>query len=315
MSERADKLKRWGGLAVSLALLAAGAYVVWRLVRDHSPRELARLVLDRPPASLALALILALLAWAALAGYDALSFRMMRTRLPLVEVLRDAFTSYALAFNLGASAFTGGAVRVRLYGRHGVGPKDVTRLMAANVTTMWSGFALIAGVAFTLWPVAIPGATKWGPAAVRVIGVACLALVALYLVLAWRGKTLHVRAWEYPLPTLPWAAAQIGVAAAHWTCAAAVVHALLPGDVPFLRVLGLYLLAAIAGSIAHVPGGLGVTEGVFVLALESEIPEPAVLGAVLAFRALFLWLPLLASLALFAQHELRPRAEAEPVEA
>jgi hypothetical protein len=52
------------------------------------------------------------------------------------------------------------------------------------------------------------------------------------------------------------------------------------------------LIAAIAGVMLHVPAGLGVTEAVFVAMLSHKVPEHQLIGALLAFRALFYLLPL-----------------------
>jgi uncharacterized membrane protein YbhN (UPF0104 family) len=67
------------------------------------------------------------------------------------------------------------------------------------------------------------------------------------------------------------------------------------------------LIAAMAGVMLHVPAGLGVTEAVFIAILSSRVPEHQLLGALLAFRALFYLTPLLAGALLYMKHEMRTR--------
>jgi hypothetical protein len=54
----------------------------------------------------------------------------------------------------------------------------------------------------------------------------------------------------------------------------------------------------VAGVLTHVPAGLGVLETVFVVLLGDRIPEPELLAALLAYRAIYYLVPLgLAALA------------------
>ena len=46
-----------------------------------------------------------------------------------------------------------------------------------------------------------------------------------------------------------------------------------PGAVPFLAFLGAFLAAILLGMASHVPGGLGVFEGLMVLLLKPYLPS------------------------------------------
>ena len=65
------------------------------------------------------------------------------------------------------------------------------------------------------------------------------------------------------------------------------------------------LAAAVAGVIAHVPAGLGVLEAVFIALLGATVPEPRLLGALLAYRALYYIVPLAAAVPLYLRSEAR----------
>jgi phosphatidylglycerol lysyltransferase len=81
---------------------------------------------------------------------------------------------------------------------------------------------------------------------------------------------------------------------------------LLPGDVTltYPAFLTVYVLAIVTGIASHVPGGLGVFEGLLLLALP-EIPKDGLLAAVLMYRLIYYLLPLLVAAFLAAGHELR----------
>jgi uncharacterized membrane protein YbhN (UPF0104 family) len=69
-------------------------------------------------------------------------------------------------------------------------------------------------------------------------------------------------------------------------------------------------VAAIAGVLLHIPAGLGVTEAVFIALLSHLVPEHQLLGALLAYRAIFYLTPLLAGALLYLKLEMRTRKAA-----
>ncbi|MBV8784318.1 MAG: bifunctional lysylphosphatidylglycerol flippase/synthetase MprF, partial [Gammaproteobacteria bacterium] len=64
-----------------------------------------------------------------------------------------------------------------------------------------------------------------------------------------------------------------------------------------------YAAAVIAGIISHVPGGVGVFEAVMLLTI-STVPTDQLLGALLAYRAVYYLVPLVAGTLLFGAQEL-----------
>ena len=93
--------------------------------------------------------------------------------------------------------------------------------------------------------------------------------------------------------------------------AAAVLWALLPqgAHVGYIAFLAVYAAAVVAGVASHVPGGIGVFEAVVLLALPG-IPTDALLGSLLAWRAVYFVVPLLAATLLFGARELAAQGPA-----
>ena len=69
-------------------------------------------------------------------------------------------------------------------------------------------------------------------------------------------------------------------------------------------MLAVFLASFSAALVSHAPGGLGVLELTFLKAMP-ETPKAEVLAALLAFRLLYLIIPLVVSLAIVAVHENR----------
>jgi hypothetical protein len=224
------------------------------------------------------------------------------------QVMLVSFISYAFNLNLG-SLVGGIGLRYRLYGNHSVRYGNITRIVTLALITNWIGYILLAGLVFTIAPLQLPA--RWGidSEELRLVGVGLLSLAVVYTGLCGlaRQRSWNIRGHEVELPTLRMALAQFCISCTHWMMMAAVPWALLQGQVDYPTVLSVMLIAAMAGVMLHVPAGLGVTEAVFIAILSPRIPEHQLLGALLAFRALFYLTPLLAGSLLYMKLEMRTR--------
>jgi uncharacterized membrane protein YbhN (UPF0104 family) len=84
---------------------------------------------------------------------------------------------------------------------------------------------------------------------------------------------------------------------------------LLQTRVDYVTVLGVLMVAAVAGAITHIPAGLGVLEAVFLALLSDAVPAHVLLAALLAYRAIYYLVPFAVAAALYGVIEARrPRA-------
>lgn len=87
---------------------------------------------------------------------------------------------------------------------------------------------------------------------------------------------------------------RLGLSAANWMAMGAIIWLLLGSEINYFLVLGVLLVSSIAGVIIHIPAGIGVLEAVFIAMLSGEdISKGAIIAALLAWRALYYFLPLL----------------------
>jgi phosphatidylglycerol lysyltransferase len=108
-----------------------------------------------------------------------------------------------------------------------------------------------------------------------------------------RRAPLRLRSFELPLPSTRIAVAQLMLSAVEWSLAGGVLYVLLPpSTLAFIPFLGIFLVAILLGMLSHVPGGVGVFEGLMVLLLKPYLPSTAVLPALVVFRAVYYLLPL-----------------------
>jgi uncharacterized membrane protein YbhN (UPF0104 family) len=285
-------------------LVGLGAVVlsIWLLVdrlRGISLDDVVRSLTEIAPSSWILAGLATLLAYAALAGYDRVALMHLRRRVPWRFIAAASFTAYAIGHNVGASVLSGGVVRYRAYSSKGLTAYEIAVLVAFCSFTFALGAVVLGGIVLLLVPdlpqlffPELPGWTAYGAAALL------LGLVMLYVAgSALRLRPLRVRRRRLVYPRLPVVWRQLLIGPIELIGAAAIIHFALPeaGHPGFLVVLGVFLASFSIALLSHAPGGLGVLEFVFLLALPGVNPAD-VIAALLVFRLLYLLLPLALSI-------------------
>jgi len=293
------KLKDYVWPVVGLAAVGFSAWLLYHELRglslDAVVDSFARISLHR----WTLAAGAALLAYAALAGYDRVALMHLRKRVPWLFIALCSFTTYALSHNIGASVVSGAVVRYRAYSSQGLTAAEIGVLVALCSFTFGLGCILLGGLVLLLEPGLIHRLTDDLPDwTASVAGAVMLALVALYVV----GSSIHLRpvklgTFEIHYPRLPVALRQLLVAPLELVGAAGIIYFALPevGNPGFLAVLGIFLASFTVALLSHAPGGLGVLEVVFLAGLPDMDPADVV-AALLVFRLLYLIIPFVLSL-------------------
>lgn len=278
-------------------LVRAGLTIEWSEVIDA--------ILDTPASSLWIAGAAVVASYVVYTGFDLLGKWYLGHAVPWWRTMMVAYISYAFTMNFSA-AVGGLALRLRMYGKQGLNPGQIIRIMGLSITTNWIGYCLLGGVVFASGAVQPPESWEISGGPLRVIGVLMVVAALAYLGLCAKSKTRswNIRGHEIELPEWRIAVLQLVLASCNWSLMGFIVYTVMPGDTPYATILGTLLIGSIAGAIAHIPGGLGVTEYVFIT-LVSDVPRHQVLGAILVYRALYYIGPVLISGAWYLLNELR----------
>jgi len=295
-----DALRQWVKQhKMALKRVATGLFICFivglllRVAMTIEWEEVAQAVLDTPVSALWIAGAAVVASYVTYTCFDLLGKWYTGHALPWWRCMMVTYISYAFTMNFGA-AVGGLALRLRLYGKQGLDPGQIMRIMGLSIATNWLGYCLIGGVVFASGAVQPP--SSWGlhEGPLRGLGVGMMVVAIAYLLLCIFSKTRSwsVRGHQIELPEWPVAALQLVLAASNWALMGFVVYTVMPGETAYATVLGTLLIGSIVGALAHIPGGLGVTEYVFIT-LITEIPRHQVLGAILVYRALYYVAPVL----------------------
>jgi phosphatidylglycerol lysyltransferase len=299
--------------AVIALVLFLGALEVLRVeLRSVTWHELVTNISGIPAWHLALAALLTGVNYAVLTGYDLLAFAYVGRRLPWTRVVAASFIAYAIANNVGFAMLSGASVRYRFYTRWGVSAEELSRIVFSYVVTFWLGLLLVGGLSLALGR--LPN--ELGFAAPRLVAAVGWVLVVCsvgYVVAAiLELGPIHLPFLRLPLPTPSLALMQLAISVLDWTLAALVLYVLLPpGSVPLLALIAAFLAAQLLGLTSHVPGGVGVFEGVVVLLLKPFIGSSSLVPALLAYRVVYYLIPLsVAAVGLVADEVRQRRSQA-----
>lgn len=290
--------------------------VVLRFGRELSLPAILASVRATPTASIAGGIGLVLSSFALLSLYDLLALRHLGQTLPYRQVLLISFLSFALGNALGSNMIAGGAVRYHLYGRRGIPARARLGIIGFVAATTSSGLLVLIAVAGIMAQDFLHHALNLPHWSSLLVAISSFLLLTGYL-----GVTL--RNWQLPawlaqrirLPSGPTALAQVALASLEWAVLAGLLYLLLPGaaQVGYFAILLAFLVAIFAGTVSHVPAGLGVVETTLGFLLRGQVEPEQVVAAMLVFRLLLHLLPLLLALPIGLLHLLTtPRIEAEP---
>jgi uncharacterized membrane protein YbhN (UPF0104 family) len=233
--------------------------------------------------------------------------------LPALRVWATAFVAYAFNLNLGSMIGSVG-LRLRLYSRMGLRVGVIGRIIGLSLVTNWLGHAAAGGVVLAAGALTLPAGWPLHGIGLRLFGVALLGVVGAYVAACrWsKRRAWTLRGQALVLPNARTALTQLVISMANWSLIGAVIYVLLHGAVAFATVLGVLLLAGIAGVATHVPAGLGVLEAVFLSLLSGRVPQGTLLGALLAYRALYYLAPLVVAVAVYFTLEALARRASAP---
>src|ERR1051326_7371170 len=295
-----------------IAIFAIALRVLQTTLQHYRYREVMAYLQSLDKLQIFLSILLTLAGYLIMTGYDTLAFRYIRHALPYRRIALASFIGYAFNNNVGLSGLVGGTLRYRLYNAWRLSAVEIAKIIAFYTITFWLGFVLLGGSLFIFAPPVIPHTIHLPFNSIRLLGFVLLIPALAYL--AWviaRHEPVRIRQWEFELPETRLLVAQVLISSADWIVAAMVLYVLLPDQLPtgFVHFLGIFLLAQIAGVASNLPGGLGVFEAIILIFLAPYYAAGAILGSLVAFRAVYYLFPLIVATILLASHEIMERRE------
>ena len=252
--------------------------------------EIVQSVRAIPAWNMTLALFYCALSYVCLTGFDWAGVRYVKNDLPYPKIALASFVSLGLGQSIGLAGLSSGAIRYRYYSHWGMSTEDVAKIVLLSGVTVGLGLLVLGGIVMVLNPSDTAEILRVQPAAVLAIGLSFLAVAGAYVALAAFLRTpLKIRSWSFQMPTVSIAIAQIIIGTANFAVVSACLMELMQAteNVSYLKAATAYVLGNIAILVTHAPGGLGVLE----VTVRHVMGEQASIGALVAFRVIYFFLP------------------------
>jgi glycosyltransferase 2 family protein len=313
------------GIAASLLIIAFAIATLVRTLRGVDTGVILTALTEKSAGQIALAALCVIGAFGTLTFYDFFALRTIGKRqVPYRIAALSSFTSYTIGHNIGATVFTGGAIRFRIYSDYGLNAIDVAKVCFISGLTFWLGNTFVLGLGMAWHPWAA-SAMDLLPAAInRLIALGCLAGIASYLVWISTGKgrrELGQHGWKVVLPSLRLTLLQILIGVVDLGFCALAMYLLMPAQpsIDFVSVAVVFILATLLGFASHAPGSLGVFDAAMLVALP-QFGREHLLATLLVYRVLYFVIPFMIAISIMGTRELwlnvvRPWQERRKAEA
>src|SRR6476659_3065383 len=297
------------GIAASLLIIAIAIWTLVKTLKGVDTGVILVALTEISPAEIALAALCVVGAFCTLTFYDFFALRTIgKHHVPYRIAAMSSFTSYTIGHNIGATVFTGGAIRFRIYSDYGLTAIDVANICFLSGLTFWLGNLVVLGVGMAWHPWAASAMDLLPPAMNRLIALGCLAGIAAYFIWLLMGKNrreLGQNGWKVVLPSARLTLVQILIGVVDLGFCALAMFLLMPTqpDIDFVSLAVVFILATLLGFASHAPGSIGVFDAAMLLALP-EFGREQLVATLVVFRILYFLIPFSIAISILGAREL-----------
>ncbi len=297
------------GIAASVVIIVIAIATLVRMLEGVDIRAILVALAEKPLLQIGLAALCVLGSFCTLTFYDFFALRTIgKKRVPYRIAALSSFTSYVIGHNVGATVFTGGAIRFRIYSDYGLNAIDVAKICFLSGLTFWLGNLFVLGLGMAWHPWAASAMDLLPPQLNRGIALGCLAGIAAYLVWIFTGKgrrQLGQHGWKVFLPSAPLTLLQILIGVVDLGFCALAFYLLMPvyPDLDFVSVAVVFILATLLGFASHAPGSLGVFDAAMLVALP-QFGREHLVATLLLYRMLYFVIPFMIAVSIMGMREL-----------
>jgi glycosyltransferase 2 family protein len=294
------------GVAISMTVIGIACYVLFHMLRGIDTGEVIEAIKETELHQIVLASLFVAAGYFTLTFYDLFAVRAIgRSDIPYRINALAAFTSYSIGHNVGASVFTGGAVRYRIYSVWGLNAIDVAKICFLAGLTFWLGNAAVLGLGIAFHPEAATAIDQLPPWLNRLAAFAIiLALLGYVFWVSVKQRGVGRGPWTVILPGGSLTLLQIVIGIVDLGFCALAMYVLVPDEpnLGFVVVAVIFVSATLLGFASHSPGGLGVFDAAMLVGLW-QMDREELLGGMLLFRVLYYLSPFVISVILLTFRE------------
>jgi glycosyltransferase 2 family protein len=295
---------------VWLSIAAVAIWVVAQRIGEIDFDEVMRDLAAVPMPIVIAALLCSAGVYTTVGLYEGIAVRLASGRNLRRQAFRTAVIANPLGRAIGVAMVSGGALRYRMYAPEGLSIREVGAIILLVAMPYVFGVGWLIDFSLLLHLQDAARAFQLPVAVVAIFGVLGLAKDVGWLAfVASRTEPITIRGQSIRLPSLRDALVQIAFGLVQISLMTTILYLFMPPELNMTwpAFVAIYCLSFVAGQVSNVPAGLGVLEAALFLLLP-QVPPGKLVGAVLAYRAVYELLPLGVALVLLLVYETTNKA-------
>jgi glycosyltransferase 2 family protein len=282
------------GIVASFLIIAIAVTTLFHTLKGVNASIILTALGEKTHTQLGLAALCVCCAYLTLTFYDLFALRTIgRSHVPYRIAALTGFCSYTIGHNIGATVFTGGAIRFRIYSDWRLSAIDVAKICFISGLTFWLGNTLVLGLGMVWHPEAASAIDLLPLTINRLIGVGSLVGIVAYVVwLSLGRRQIGQNGWKVTLPSARLTVLQIFIGVVDLGFCATAMYILMPSQphIDFVPLAVVFILATLLGFASHAPGSLGVFDAAMLVALP-QFGREHMVATLLLFRLLYFVIP------------------------
>ena len=286
-------------------MIGLAAWVLVDRLEAIDFQDVKQQLLALPPTTMLIGLGFSALVYALVGIYEGVAVRMASGQRMAITAFRTAIIANPIGRAIGMALVSGGALRYRMYAAAGLSARQVATVVVIAAMPYFFSVGWLIDLSLLFNAEQAAQALRISTGVVLLLGAIGLAKDIGWLAFVIsRKQPLMIRGQPTPVPTLRDTSLQLAIGLTQISLMTAILYLFMPAELnmSWPAFIAIYCIAFVAGQLSNVPAGLGVLEAALLLMLP-QVPPAKLLGAVLAYRAVFEILPLLVALALFIAFE------------
>ncbi|MBL8270159.1 lysylphosphatidylglycerol synthase transmembrane domain-containing protein [Steroidobacter sp.] len=297
-------MKKWASL-LWIPMLGLAAWVLADRLHSIDFHDVKQQLLAQPASTVMLGLLFSAGVYALVGFYEGIAVTMASGRKLAAVAFRTALIANPIGRAIGLALVSGGALRYRMYAAYGLSAREVASIVLLAAMPYFFSVGWLIDLSLLLNAEAAAQALRLSTGLVLLLGAIGLAKDIGWLTFVIRRKEpITLRGQTLPVPTLRDTSLQLAIGLVQISLMTGILYVFMPPELnmSWPAFIAIYCIAFVAGQLSNVPAGLGVLEAALLLMLP-QVPPAKLLGAILAYRAVYEILPLLVSLGLLVMFE------------
>lgn len=297
-------MKKWAPL-LWIPMIALAAWVLTDRLQSIDFHDVKQQLLALPPTTVLTGVGFSAIIFTLVGVYEGIAIRIATGRRLYATAFRTALIANPISRAIGMALVSGGALRYRLYAAAGLSAREVATVVVIAAMPYFFSVGWLIDLSLLFNAEQAAQALRLSTGAVLLLGAIGLAKDFGWLAFVIsRKRPVMIGGQATPIPTLRDTSLQLAIGLTQISLMTAILYLFMPPELnmSWPAFIAIYCIAFVAGQLSNVPAGLGVLEAALLLMLP-QVPPAKLLGAVLAYRAVFEILPLLLALTLLVAFE------------